>query len=199
MMPTSRPFRSTWTRAMRAVPLLLLPLVAGAAVVDGDGTEAAPPPTATVVRTIHEGRLEALRSRVAADKGHPLLVNFWATWCVPCLQEIPLLNEIQGRFEERGLRLLAVSLDPFVYPDLPEAREKVTRLISDRSFHLPIFIYEGDQDSLEEVYSLPGGLPHTILLDPDGKILDRVEGKLEPPEVERLTRKIEAILAPAGR
>ena len=63
--------------------------------------------------------LSGLQERLREDRGHPLLVNFWATWCVPCIHEIPTLNRMQQDLGPAGARFLAVSLDPFVYPKLP--------------------------------------------------------------------------------
>ena len=44
-------------------------------------------------------------------RGDIVLVNLWATWCIPCIQELPELNELQKRYRDRGLTVLAVSLD----------------------------------------------------------------------------------------
>ena len=53
---------------------------------------------------IPEGDLAALQDHLAARRGHPVLLNFWATWCLPCLHEIPLLNDLQGRLGPTGLQ-----------------------------------------------------------------------------------------------
>ena len=145
---------------------------------------------------IPEGDLAALQDRLAAGRGHPVLLNFWATWCLPCLHEIPLLNDLQGRLGPTGLQLLAISLDSFVFADPAEARRKVSRVITERSFGLPNFLYHGDEQALLEAFDLPAGLPYTILLGPDGSVVDRVEGQLEPAEVERLEAKIESLVSP---
>jgi hypothetical protein len=109
---------------------------------------------------------------------------------------MPLLNEIQERQAPNGLRLLAISLDPFVYPDLDEARRKVTKVVAERSFRLPGFLYLGDEEALIEAFDVPAGLPHTILLGADGEVLERIEGQLDPGQVERLESRIESGPAP---
>ena len=147
---------------------------------------------------IVEGDLEALQSRISQERGHPLLVNFWATWCVPCIQEMPLLDELRARLGPEGARMLAVSLDFFVYPEPEDAQRRVSGVVREQDFQWPVFLYMGGQETVEQVYDIPGGLPHTLLIGPDGSILDRVEGRLDDSEVERLTRKIRASLEAAG-
>jgi peroxiredoxin len=53
------------------------------------------------------GKLVSLR----AQRGHPVLVNFWATWCPPCVEEIPSMEELARRIEKTDVRMLAVSVD----------------------------------------------------------------------------------------
>jgi len=86
--------------------------------------------------------------------------------------------------------VLAVSLDAFVYPDREDAREKVGLTVRREGLQVPVFLYLGGQESVEQVYSLPGGLPHTLLVAPDGTIVDRVEGRLEAGGADRMRRRI---------
>ena len=152
----------------------------------------AAPPAPVIV----QGDLSALRGAVGVAGGGPILVNFWATWCAPCVHEIPLLNDLHARLAPKGVRFLAVSLDPFVYQDLAEARRKVSTLVAERGLLLPVFLYVGGQESLSQTYDLPPGLPCTLLLGADGKVLERVEGQLEPSEVERIAKAALAAVAP---
>ena len=154
------------------------------------GESETPRPDGGLEKVLPAGDLTALQERISRDRGHPLLVNFWATWCLPCVREVPTLNAMAEDLGPLGTRFLAVSLDPLVYPELDEARGKVVQMIDDKSFRLPMFLYDGDQEALEQMFELPAGLPHTILMGADGTILDRVEGLLHPGEVERLTGKI---------
>lgn len=194
------------TRARRLVgrsaAVALVVLAAARTLLAGGPGEARPPGAATQPAAapvpLAEGDLAALREAIGAGKGSPTLVNFWATWCAPCVQEIPILNGLQERLGAKGLRTLAVSLDPFVYTDLAEARAKVTRLAATKDLRLPVFLYTGGQDSLLQSYDLPAGLPHTLLLDGEGKVAERVEGQLEPAEVERLEKKARELLEGDG-
>jgi peroxiredoxin len=48
---------------------------------------------------------------LSAQRGHPVLVNFWATWCPPCVEEVPAMEDLARRLEKTDIRLLAVSVD----------------------------------------------------------------------------------------
>jgi peroxiredoxin len=48
---------------------------------------------------------------LSAQRGHPVLVNFWATWCPPCVEEVPAMEDLARRIEKTDIRLLAVSVD----------------------------------------------------------------------------------------
>ncbi|MGD8375005.1 MAG: TlpA disulfide reductase family protein [Acidobacteriota bacterium] len=138
--------------------------------------------------------LAGLTARIEQDRGHPLLISFWATWCVPCVQEIPALNGLQEALGPAGARFLAVSLDRLVYPDPDEARRRVADVVASESFRLPVLLYAGDPEALSRTYQVPAGLPHALLLSPDGAVLERVEGQLREGEVGRLTARIRAAL-----
>jgi thiol-disulfide isomerase/thioredoxin len=147
-----------------------------------------PPPPPPPPPKLVEGDLAALREVLGGAGGHPTLVNFWATWCAPCVHEIPLLNDLEQRLAPKGVRFLAVSLDPLVYKDIAGARGKVARLVAEKGLRLPVFLYLGGQESLSQSFDLPPGLPYTLLLGADGKALERVEGQLEPSEMERIEK-----------
>jgi len=111
-------------------------------------------------------------------RGKPLLVNLWATWCAPCVVEMPTLDAL-GEREDR-LQLLAISMDP-------DGRDKVTAFFEERKF-----------DSLEpyldnELKLMPelgvGTLPTTILYDEDGRELWRMTG-MEDWKSERSAKLI---------
>ena len=61
-----------------------------------------------------------IKKAIAAQKGHVVLVNFWATWCVPCVAEFPAIVRVSRRYKKRGLSVIAVSAD--------SARDRQTRV-----------------------------------------------------------------------
>jgi thiol-disulfide isomerase/thioredoxin len=117
--------------------------------------ESAPPLT---IKTL-DGRefdLKALRGKV-------VLVNFWATWCGPCLAEMPMLEKYYRRFQEKGLELIALSIDE------PGNREKVRRVMS--RFHFPGAMVG---DASRNGFGVPDGVPVTYVIDAQGMIRDQI-------------------------
>ena len=109
-------------------------------------------------------------------RGKVLLVNLWATWCIPCIQELPELVELQKRYAERGLKVLAVSLD-----DLETLEERVRPFFAERAPGLVSYI-SAEEDSFDFVESLDsewlGALPSSFFIDRQGKIRKAVSGRL---------------------
>lgn len=110
---------------------------------------------------------------IAANRGNVVLVNLWATWCAPCLKEIPELVELERDLGPRGLRLIGVSLDDV------GSQDKI-REFRDRWFPEFRTFYVTDEDW----YGLVGQidprwssiLPTTFVLDRNGTLVDTVTG-----------------------
>ncbi len=98
--------------------------------------------------------------------GKILLLNFWATWCAPCVQEIPSLNQLQSRFRDRGLVVLGISVDK---------DEAAYRQFVDR-FRLS-FLTARDPD--QKINSNFGTLqfPETYVIDAQGKVVNKIIGE----------------------
>ncbi|MCW5656327.1 MAG: TlpA family protein disulfide reductase [Burkholderiaceae bacterium] len=115
---------------------------------------------------------------VMADfRGKPLLINFWATWCVPCIRELPALQRFQREHAARGWQVLALAVDQPV-PVL----EFITR------FKLELTVAMAGVDGLEWQRAMgndKGGLPFTLVLDALGRPRQR---KLGETTVEDLAR-----------
>ncbi len=111
-------------------------------------------------------------------RGKLVLVNFWATWCAPCLDEIPLLVEIQNRFASRGLQIVGPALDE---PD--RVRASLPRL----KIQYPILIGEEQipvvMDALGDRL---GALPFSVLISPGGNVLARKHGEFDLEELSTL-------------
>ncbi|MEJ1994591.1 MAG: TlpA disulfide reductase family protein [Limibacillus sp.] len=119
--------------------------------------------------------------RLADYKGGVLLVNFWATWCAPCVYEMPSLNRLQADLGDEGLTVMAVSVDR-------QGLAVVQGFYEDyRLDALDIFL-----DPLGELATELGvkGLPTSFLLDKRGRVVGKLQGSLEwdIPEVKKLVR-----------
>lgn len=92
-------------------------------------------------------------------RGQVVMLNFWATWCGPCRQELPLLNRLHEQYRRSGFALLGVNVD-----DNPKAAEDMARQLG-VSFPL---LFDTDK-GVSKRYDIDG-MPSTLLLDRDGKV-----------------------------
>ena len=129
--------------------------------------------------------VKAIRREIVSRKGTPLLVNFWATWCEPCVEELPDLATLESRFASKRLKLLGVSCDLLIEDNSLPLRQKVARALAQSGVSYPNFLYQGRSDPLIQAFNLPGPIPHTILYGADGKELHRWTGRLAMPALER--------------
>jgi cytochrome c biogenesis protein CcmG, thiol:disulfide interchange protein DsbE len=128
------------------------------------------------IRTDLSGRslqLEQFRGRV-------VLLNFWATWCGPCVTEIPIFSRWQRRYADAGLQVIGVSMDDDAAP--------VKRFIAKHDVSYPILM--GDA-KLGESYGGVFGLPQSFLIDAHGRIVYRIVGETN---VEALQSQIEGLI-----
>jgi cytochrome c biogenesis protein CcmG, thiol:disulfide interchange protein DsbE len=99
---------------------------------------------------------------LAAYRGQVVLVDFWASWCAPCRQSFPWLNEMHAKYRERGLVVIGVNVDR----ERPEAE----RFLKQTPARFQI-LYD-PQGSLAARYELPG-MPSTYVFGPDGELVGR--------------------------
>jgi thiol-disulfide isomerase/thioredoxin len=118
---------------------------------------------------------------LAQFKGEVVLVNFWATWCIPCRIEIPWLMELQDKYSARGFTVLGVAMDeegktvvaPFVQNELFKVGEKR------RTMNYPVLI---GNDATTQKFGGLMGFPTSILISRDGRIVRRFDGLLSYDE-----------------
>jgi thiol-disulfide isomerase/thioredoxin len=122
-----------------------------------------------------------LRSSSEWD-GTVRVVNFWATWCPPCIREIPLLVEIQREYAQRGVQVLGIAID---------GTEAVTDFAADFEFNYPVLI--GEEDGMELGHQfLDGfiGLPFTAFTDRSGRILRVHSGEIHREQIEAILAEL---------
>jgi thiol-disulfide isomerase/thioredoxin len=111
-------------------------------------------------------------------RGKVLVVNFWATWCPPCLKEIPEFIRMQARYRERGLQFVGVAIDQ---------PEKVAPFADRMGFNYPVLV--GALDAVELVRALGnqhGGLPFTVVFDRSGTLVAAELGGLDEAKLSRV-------------
>jgi len=112
--------------------------------------------------------------RLSDFRGKVVLLNFWATWCVPCRAEIPDLVKMQRRYRARGLRIVGIT-----YP--PEAESQVRSFRRELKMNYPIVI--GSQKT-KQAFTSSETLPLTIIIDRQGNIRGLIEGVMYSDEFE---------------
>jgi thiol-disulfide isomerase/thioredoxin len=114
--------------------------------------------------------------------GKPLIVNLWATWCVPCIAELPELDTFAGVSASKGVKLIAVSQDQ-------EGAKQVDPFLAKRKF-ANLKRYLDTETGLGFAYA--ANLPTTVLYDAKGKEVARVIGALkwDGPEAQALLKEI---------
>lgn len=123
--------------------------------------------------------------RLSSLRGNLVLINFWATWCAPCLKEIPLLVKAQARYGARGLQILGPAMD-----DPEQVRQMLPRL----GITYPILVGEAQiPAAMDALGDTLGALPFSVLVSPEGYVVKRKHGEFDAEELARL---IEAHLPP---
>ncbi|PKU26664.1 TlpA family protein disulfide reductase [Telmatospirillum siberiense] len=141
----------------------------------------APKLVPSVTFTDQDGRPLGLE----AFKGKVVVLDYWATWCAPCRAEFPQLDKLQGRLADKGLVVVAVSLDR-------KGKPVVDRFYEDlRISHLGKYL---DPSSHSATALGIRGLPTTLLIDRQGREVVRVEGEAawDGPEIGKI---LEGLLA----
>ncbi len=122
--------------------------------------------------------------RLSEERGKWVLVNFWATWCSPCLSEIPELNRLQATHPE--LLVLGVVMQS-------GSQKKVADFAAAHKMNYPVVM--GTRDMVEQITAATGqseeldGLPTTYLFGPQGKLVYKRLGELSLIEVEQRLKK----------
>jgi len=125
-----------------------------------------------------DGKTQAL----AQWRGNVLVVNFWATWCEPCLKEIPGFVRMQEKFRNQGLQFVGIAID-----NVAKVREFAAK------YHMNYPVLVGEMAAVELTRTAGndlGGLPFTVILDRKGRLIQTELGGLDE-------QKLTTIIQPA--
>ncbi len=116
----------------------------------------------------HSRKLSALRGQV-------VVVNFWATWCGPCQEELPRLTKLAESYEGKPVRFVLISIDE------PKNRPKIPAVL-DR-LHVPLESWDdADTDTMDR-FGLADIVPGTVILDEKGDVIARIMGEAREDDV----------------
>ena len=120
------------------------------------------------------------RSRSLAEfQGKVLVVNFWATWCAPCRAEMPAFDRLNERWAERGVRFIGLSAEP---------QETATGFGKALGIRYPLWTARGDvvPELSRRLGNRLGVLPHTVVLDGSGQLVNQRVGPYTEAELDEL-------------
>lgn len=113
------------------------------------------------------------------------VVNIWATWCVPCVAEMPQLDSISASVKGDGVEFIGVSLDDAIPGDRAERKQLVTRFLDQKQIRFRNVYYVGRTSALADRFRFDGSLPITIVFDARGRELFRNEGVIDAGKFRR--------------
>ena len=111
-------------------------------------------------------------------RGKLIVLNFWATWCPPCREELPLFIDMQKKYGRRGLQIVGVAIDK---------KQDVENYPDFAFFNYPILVGQEEVMIIMKQYgNRLGSLPYSVIIDPQGRILGRKVGAYKRPELDTL-------------
>jgi peroxiredoxin len=129
-------------------------------------------------------QLTTLRKNVGTNK--LLLVNFWATWCAPCMEEFPELQKMVRMYAKRDVQIVTVSINT------PDEKPFVVKFLQEQHAINTNLLFSG-ADSADAVKAFgtdwQGGVPYTVLIDMNGKVLYKTQGGMNALDVRRALLK----------
>ena len=124
--------------------------------------------------------------RLSSFKGRIVILNFWATYCIPCRKEMPDLAAIQNEFAALGVQVIGASTDE------SEDRDKVLQFVKETKVNFPIWMGASGADMIP--FGLGTALPGTVIIDREGRVAKVMSGVIDKADIKK---QIESMLARA--
>ena len=115
--------------------------------------------------------------------GQVVLLNFWATWCPPCLEEIPDFIEVQEQMQDKGLHIIGIAVDN---------ETDVRQFVDDMGMNYTVMVGEYEAIELSQKYGNSiGGLPFSAIIDKNGKITHTITGELSKKRLISILKQLD--------
>ena len=132
--------------------------------------------------------LSGVEQQLSAYRGRVVVLNFWATYCVPCLKEMPDLAAIQNHYAALGVQVIGAAADTAA------DKQKVLQFIKSSKVNFPVWLGASAEDM--QRFGLGSALPGTVVIGRDGKIAAKFRGIIKPAE---LKKQLDSLLAAAEK
>lgn len=119
---------------------------------------------------------QGIKQNLTQYKGKIIVLNFWATWCPPCREEMPALSQLYQEYQNKNVVVLGIAIDELAL---------VKDFLLSSPMNYPIFI--ADNESMElgtELGNDKGVLPYTVIINADGNVIDTFFGRISKPLLE---------------
>ncbi|MFO7602633.1 MAG: TlpA disulfide reductase family protein [Gammaproteobacteria bacterium] len=114
--------------------------------------------------------------------GQVMMINFWATWCPPCVKEIPAFIELQEAYKDKGLAVIGIAIDN---------KDGVIAFLDPMGINYPILMGDAEGIALAQAYgNRYGVLPYTVFVDRSGKIVETHRSELTFEEAEAIIKPL---------
>ena len=126
--------------------------------------------------------LDGSKQDINQWQGKLVLVNFWATWCPPCLEEIPVFLSLRNKYAAAGFEVIGISIDDV---------SKVEQFRDTMQISYPLL--DGEKNGMVLMHALGnniGGLPYSVLFDRSGKAVETKSGPYQEQELKDLIDKL---------
>jgi peroxiredoxin len=120
------------------------------------------------------------REKLSELRGHIVVVNFWATWCGPCQEELPRLRKLAAALESQGVEFVAVSIDAGKDEGKIGPRLEQLQVTPGGNFQ----VWVGSNEYALRSFGLGGVVPGTVVIDPSGEIVTRIQGEARNGDIE---------------
>lgn len=135
----------------------------------GAGSKSAQPAVAALFAQSLPDSTGTVRA-LAQWRGRALIVNFWATWCAPCVEEMPALSALQTELGEKRVQIIGIGID---------TPGNIRQFAARYNIAYPLYVGGlGATDLSRSFGNQAGGLPYTVLISPDGQIAKTYLGRL---------------------
>lgn len=114
---------------------------------------------------------------LAAFKGQTVVVNFWASWCGPCVEEMPTLAQLNDEYSKKGVKFIGIGVD---------SEKNVKTFLQKVPVDYPVYVSGfGGADLARNFGNTAGALPFTVVIDAKGAVRSTKLGQIQPAELKK--------------